>query len=68
MTSLIFWAVDNLKNDGLIGGGLVAGDEQDSNKGGERETERERQRERQREREKYAQIKVIGKVCNLSFY
>ena len=53
MTSLIFWAVDNLKNVGLIGGGLVAGDEQDSNKGErERETERERQTERETERQR----------------
>ena len=31
--------------------------------------ERERQRETERDRERqYAQIKVIGKVCNLNFY
>ena len=39
---------------------------------GERERDRERQRERQTDREKRerenAQIKVMGKVCNLNFY
>ena len=33
-----------------------------------RERERDRETERETEREKYAQIKVIGKVCNLNFY
>ena len=36
-------------------------------RGREREKERERETERETERE-YAQIKVIGKVCNLNFH
>ena len=51
----------------LTGGGLVAGDERDSNKG-ERERQRDRERETERERENMHMIKVMGKVWNLNFY